>query len=389
MDREHGGDEVVRRAVAQFPPPGRTTNPYGELLYAALAERGFPRVYVPGPTFRSLWRFRRTVRFLHFQWRPDKYYAPCLARRTAVGAFRVLAVIQLCRFGLWLACARALGYEVVWTIHDVRARRWAGIDRAGRALLARASSTLLAHNDAIADRLRAELGKQLRIDIIPHGSFQGVYAPGRAAGEIRAALGISPDVFVLLSFGQLRADKEVGALLDAFASVAAPEVCLVIAGVTSHRSTRRSLERAAVQDGRIRVIAGDIPDDRVAELFEIADAFVLARSEVWTSGSLVLALSLGVPAVAARLAPVVDLLGDEEAGWLFAPGDIDSLAAALTRAASDPASAAEKRAAARRRGADLPSWDVVAQQTIGALTRDSTTGSRSDQSPRRARAPGS
>ncbi len=387
MDREHGGREVVRRAVAQFPPPGRTTNPYGELLYAALAERGFPRVYVPGPTFRSLWRFRRTVRFLHFQWRPDKYYAPCLARRTVVGAFRVLAVVQLCRFALWLACARALGYRVVWTVHDVRVRRWAGIDRAGRALLARASSALLAHSDAIADRLRGELGKQLRIDVVPHGTFRGIYTSDRAAGEIRAALGISPDVFVFLSFGQMRADKEVGVLLDAFASVAAPEVCLVIAGVTSHRPTRRRLERAADEDGRIRVIAQDIPDDRVAELFEMADAFVLARSEVWTSGSLVLALSLGVPAVAARLAPVVDLLGDEEAGWLFAPNDVDSLADALTRAASDPVTAAEKQTSARRRGGDLPSWDVVAQQTIGALTRDFATGSWCDQSPRHARVP--
>ncbi len=369
MDRE-GGGEVIRRSVAQFPPPGRTTNPYFELLYAALAERGFPRVYLPGPTFGSLWRFRRTVRFLHFHWRPDKYYAPCLAKRRTVGGLtQVLAVIQLCRFTLWLACARALGYRIVWTVHDVRARRWAGIDRAGRAVLARASSALLAHNDAIADRLRAELGRQLRIDVVPHGTFEGVYTPGRPAGEIRAELGISPEAFVFLSFGQMRADKQVGVLLDAFASVALPEACLVMAGVVSHRPTRRRLERTAHEDGRIRLIAEDIPHQRVGELFEMADAFVLARSEVWTSASLVLALSLGVPAVASRLAPVVDLLGDEEAGWLFVPGDADSLADALSRAASDPASAAAKRTVARRRGAQLPSWDVVAQQTVRALTR--------------------
>lgn len=375
MDRgggggEGGGGEVVRRAVAQFPPPGRTTNPYGELLYAALAERGFPRVYLPGPTFGSLWRFRHTVRFLHFQWRPDKYYAPCLAKGSTVGAYRVLAVIQLCRFTLWLACARALGYQIVWTVHDVRARRWAGIDRAGRALLARASSALIAHNDAIADRLRAELGRQLRVDVVPHGTFEGVYTPGRPAGEVRAELGISPEAFVFLSFGQMRADKQVGALLEAFASVGLAKVCLVMAGVQSDRPTRRRLERAAHEDSRIRLIPGDIPRERVGELFEMADAFVLARSEVWTSGSLVLALCLGVPAVAARLAPVVDLLGEGEAGWLFEPGDVDSLAQALSRAASDPANAAEKRTAARRRAAQFPSWDIVAQRTIRALTRD-------------------
>jgi glycosyltransferase involved in cell wall biosynthesis len=291
-------------------------------------------------------------------------------RRAVSHARRALAVIQLCRFMLWLAWARVLGYQIVWTVHDVRARRWAGIDRAGRALLARASSALLAHNDAVADRLRAELGRPVRIDVVPHGTFEGVYTASRPTGEVRAELGIPPEAFVFLSFGQMRADKQVGALLDAFASVALPEVCLVIAGVLPHRPSRRHLERAAREDGRIRVIPGDIPHDRVGELFEMADAFVLARSEIWTSGSLVLALSLGLPAVAARLAPVVDLLGEGEAGWLFEPDDVDSLAKALSRAASDPASAAEKRTAARSRGAQLPSWDAVAQQTVRLFTRD-------------------
>ncbi len=184
MDREGGGSEVVRRAVAQFPPPGRTTNPYGELLYAALAERGIPRVYLPGPACRSLGRSGT---------RCHSY------------------------------TSTSLGYQIVWTVHDVRARRWSGIDRADRTVLARASSVLLVHNDAIAQRLRAELGRQLRIDVIPARDLRGrLHArsvcrrdPG-GAGDLARGLRVP-----VLCFGQMRADKQVGMLLDAFASVAA------------------------------------------------------------------------------------------------------------------------------------------------------------------------
>ena len=53
-------------------------------------------------------------------------------------------------------------------------------------------------------------------------------------------------------------------------------------------------------DVRIRALLHSIPHEHVSELFNAADVFVLARSEAWTSGSLVLALSQGLPVIAAR-----------------------------------------------------------------------------------------
>jgi glycosyltransferase involved in cell wall biosynthesis len=363
-DPLEGGAEAERRAVAQLPPPSATPNPYADLLYAALADRGLPRAPFPVFTVASLWRFRRTIRFLHFHWRPDRCYAPCLGAYGRAGFLRsVQATFELCRFAFRLACARLLRYRIVWTVHEVWPPRHVRIDRAGHALLARASCLLLAHSRAMADRLRVELGRPLEVEIVPHGTFRDVYRVARPAGEVRAELGIPADAFVFLCFGKLRADKQAGFLLDAFAAVGLRDVCLVVAGDPEHAPSLRRVQRAAQQDDRIRLMLEQVPHERVGELFEMADAFVLARSEVWTSGSLVLALSLGLPAVAARVGPVTELLGDGDAGWLFTPDDVDSLAAALRSAATDRAGAAEKRGAAYRRGSQLPTWDDVAHRT--------------------------
>jgi beta-1,4-mannosyltransferase len=357
-----------RLALAQLPPPGQSPNPYADLLYRALADEGLPRATFPGLSIRALWRCRRTVAVLHFHWRPDHAYAPCLSKgRMPEARRRLQANVELWRFAVRLVCARVLGYRIAWTVHETQPPRHARIDRMGQALLARASSVLMAHDRAVADQLRDELGYPLQIEIVPHGTFKGVYAVKRSAEEVRRELGIPTDAFVFLCFGQVRSDKEIPFLLDAFSTADIQDAYLVIAGDCHHPPSGRRVEAAALRDGRIRAMLHPITADRVGELFGMADAFVLARSRVWTSGSLILALSHGVPVVAPRLPPVMELLDDESAGWLFEPGDVGSLAQTLDTAAHDRAGAAAKRSAARLRGEEIPAWSDVAQRTVRAF----------------------
>src|SRR5439155_19964737 len=133
---------------------------------------------------------------------------------------------------------------------------------------------------------------------------------------------------------------------------------------------------AAVADARVRPLLERVHHERVGELFAAVDAAVLGRSEVWTSGSLILALSMGVPAVTAALPMYEELLGGGEAGWFFQPGDVESLRDALQEAAADPALARAKGASALKLAEALPSWSEIAERTAALMLEPRNETSR-------------
>jgi beta-1,4-N-acetylglucosaminyltransferase len=221
------------------------------------------------------------------------------------------------------------------------------LDRLGARTLARACDLLLAHDDATARDVERTLGGAApRLEVVPHGSYVGVYPPGRRRTDVRDELAIPAGSFVFLCFGQIRAYKETAALLAAFAEVDDPGARLVVAGVPVDEPAVATVRAAAASDPRVVPLLEFVSDDRVAELFGAADAVVVPRVDGGTSGSLLLALSLGKPAVVANAATYRELIGGGRAGWTFDPADRGSLRDALAQAARSPAAAAERGQAA-------------------------------------------
>jgi glycosyltransferase involved in cell wall biosynthesis len=354
---------LPRMRVASLPPV-LETNPYQRLLYAELARAGLRLAPRPQLRLAWLWRNRRSVGLLHFHW-PEAYYRYGAGKRRARRSWLLLAL-----FTLRLVSAKALGYRIAWTIHQVRPHESGSprIDRLGSRALAAASDVLLTHDGTTARRARQTLGRRAaRVEIVPHGSYVGFYPAGRSREAVRAELGIDVDSFTFLCFGDLRAYKEVELLLDAFAAADLPSATLVLAGGT--RSERLAqLVREAEVDPRVRTLLGFVPDSQVAELFGACDAAVLARGDGGTSGSLILALSLGLPLVAARRPSYEELMAGKESGWLFEPGDCESLRRALEAAAADPAEAKRRGASALRRAKRL-AWPEIGDRTARILLR--------------------
>ena len=360
-------------------------NPYQRLLYEHL--RPFGVELVEGAELKLGWllRNRRRVEFLHFHWPHGYYEWPAGDTRVR----RTLSWARLALFATRLRAARLLGYRVWWTIHQVYPHESLSpaLDRSAGRLLAGASDVLTAHERATAEEAHRELGVEpARIAVVPHGSYVGVYQPTRNAGQARHAirqdLGVPEDAFVFLAFGHLREYKETGVLLDAFSRVRDSRGWLVVAGLPLERNSAAAAEAAAAHNPRIRLLLEFVPDDAVADLFAAADAAVVARGDGGSSGALVLSLSLGTPAVAAAVSSVEELLRGEEAGWLFAPGDITSLTAALERAIQEPRIDA-KAQAAKSVANDL-AWDRIASR-YAELLRAARTPRRVPMPTRRRR----
>jgi beta-1,4-mannosyltransferase len=321
-------------------------NPYLRLLYESLAAEGFQRIEEPRFSLRWLWRARSRACFLHFHW-PESQY------RFGRGPARLqplLSRLKLAVFANRLAAARHLGYRLVWTVHQIYPHESPdrGLDRHGARLLARACDLLVAHDRWTAEEVAAKLARRpTAIAVVPHGSYIGVYPEGRPREAVRRDLGLAQDSFVFLCFGEVRGYKEIELLLAAFSSVSLPSARLVVAGNVKDARIGATLRAAAETDARIVTLPGFVPEAQVGELFQACDAAVLPRGEPGTSGSLILALSLGLPVVAADVPTARELAGDGEAGWLFRSHDASSLCVALESAAADPTDARTRGARAR------------------------------------------
>lgn len=365
--RGMGSTNVVpggsRGAISTLSSAG--PNPYLDLFYAALATAGVPTG--PPARLRARWLLahRHTVRYLHVHW-PESLYR----LQRGPGALRPgLSWVKLAVLRARLRVARVLGYRLAWTIHQVYPHSGATrLDRAGARLLGRRAEVLVAHDPETAARARHELSPAAPIEVIPHGSYVGVYPEGRSRTDVRRALGVAHDAVVFLSFGELRANSDTAVLLEAFARLPLATASLVIAGNAKDRSAGQAVASASRADARIVRLEGFVPFERVRELYDAADVAVVSRGDGGTSGSLILALSLDKPVVAADAAANRRLLADGAAGWLFRPGDPDDLRRALTEAAADAAGRSERAARAGKLAASLD-WDDAAATFASLLRR--------------------
>jgi len=344
--------------VASFPPP-IARNPYQRLLYEHLAAEGVVLDAAPRLRLGWMWRNRSRVQVLHFHW-PEWYY------RHASSSQLVRALVPWPRFVLFairLWAARLLGYRLIWTVHQVTPHEavQGPLDQLAARVLASLSVGLIVHDEATASAIAREFGAKAKVHLIPHGSYVGVYPEGRARGEVRRALAIPDDSFVVLSFGQVRRYKDLGLLVDAFTRAAIEGAVLVIAGLPTDEEESKRLLRASQENRFLVPLLDYIPDERVAELYGASDVAVSARGDGGTSGALILALSLGLPVVAASAPAYAELTGEGSAGWLFTPGDAGSLATML-RAAMDASDLADRAQRARECAGRL-AWPEIAART--------------------------
>jgi glycosyltransferase involved in cell wall biosynthesis len=150
-----------------------------------------------------------------------------------------------------------------------------------------------------------------------------------------AELGPSTFVFV----GRLTTQKDLGTLLDAFATVDDAELVIVGDG-----PERAKLEARA--DERVRFV-GALPRQQV--LGHLAGARAAVLSSAWENlpHAAVEALAVGTPVVSTAVGGVPEVVHDGENGLLVPPGDVAAFGDALRKVASDDALRARLAAAAK------------------------------------------
>lgn len=173
----------------------------------------------------------------------------------------------------------------------------------------------------------------------------------------------------LLYLGRMVREKGLYELLEALevARGRGIAVRLVLAG---EGAATESLRRTATAQGLKAVsFVGPVGGPRKAALLEWADALVLPSYAEGLPYALLEAMAAGVPAIAARVGAIPDVVSDGANGLLIEPRSVQSLAAAICRLARDRAALARMSAASRTTIAARYSIDRLAAQLGRVYTR--------------------
>ena len=240
--------------------------------------------------------------------------------------------LSLARYALFycrLSRLRKLGVHLVWTVHNFQnhdSKHWLIEDYVGRHF-SRQFYALIVHGDAakqiVESRWRGYVLDQLRV--IPHGNYIRSYKNDVSSHEARALLGLDPSHLIFLFLGLIRPYKGVVEMVEAFKACADSNARLVIAGRPVCEAIRNEVEISIQGDSRMRFIPGHVNDANVQIYMNACDVVVLPYKRVFTSGTVVLAMSFGKPCIAPRVGGVPDML-DEDGAVFFNPeaeGDLE------------------------------------------------------------------
>jgi glycosyltransferase involved in cell wall biosynthesis len=272
-----------------WPDPRRKENPYQKVVYAGLTANGI-RIRRTPPLF-SLIPFAPSSDWLHLNW-PETLFAA----RDSAGRERKLA-----RFVHTVRRVKRRGTKILWTMHNEFPHEEVDADlhRGANARLCELSDLIHVHFPQAAEHLALEYRADPdAIHVMPHphyGDYYGEPIPKRRA---RAEIGIDEDVRVVLIFGYLRRYKGIESAVESLLGARNDRLRLLIAGKPEDDALVNVLRSAREEDRRLILRLSRIPDSEVAPLFAAADAFLLPSRRSFTSGSLMLALTYGLPVIA-------------------------------------------------------------------------------------------
>jgi glycosyltransferase involved in cell wall biosynthesis len=204
-----------------------------------------------------------------------------------------------------------------------------------------------------------------RVHIIRSGVDVERFAPCVSGDERRAlrrAFGLPDDRFVVLTVRRLTFRNGVDVLAEAAAELRGEPIEFAIGGDGPQRA---DIEARALSNVRL---LGAVAEERLADLYRSADAFVLPTRTGEGFGLVLLeAAASGLPVIATRAGAQDEVVNDGSTGILVAPESPHELSKAIGVLVADPAGAAAMGVEGRKL-ALTQSWDATVTKLEEVLT---------------------
>jgi glycosyltransferase involved in cell wall biosynthesis len=210
-----------------------------------------------------------------------------------------------------------------------RAKRWLVL-RAEKYAGRRCHGLIFVNGEDMALALKKGIARAGRLHYIPNGVDGRRFHPGEEP-SLREELGIPASSRVVGYVGEITAEKNQGALLQAVSSLK-EEHDLYVVLVGDSLKEPRALDQTRGQAealglGERAVLPGYRRD--VERFYRIFDVYAHPSLREGFGVPLIEAMASGVPVIACRVRGPREILSDGIDGTLVAPGDVDELAAAI------------------------------------------------------------
>jgi glycosyltransferase involved in cell wall biosynthesis len=229
-----------------------------------------------------------------------------------------------------------------------------------RFLYSRIALRAVAISSAVRERLRQGGVPEQRIRVIPSAVDPAALRPGRSRDEMRQAQGATRDSICVLALAALVPRKGIDVLLEASARPAlrAAPLRLWIAGDGPERAALEARAEALGVASRVSFLGRR--DDK-ADLLAGCDLLALPSRAEGLGVAALEAMACGRAVLASRVGGLAEAVVHERTGLLVPPGDVDALAAALTRLVGDAALRARLGAAGPGRIAECYSAEAMCE----------------------------
>lgn len=263
--------------------------------------------------------------------------------------------------------------RLVSTVHDLAVETmpevvpfpWRQIYRRGLSRCLKGSEVILAVSEATKQQIVEMHGVEPeRIAVTPEAANVTPDSPTNDAVLDRLGL----DGPFVLNVGTVEPRKNQVRLVNAFAT-AGPELGdhkLVLAGVAGWGQEKVEAAIDALRIGHRVVLTGRVSNLDLASLYRRASVFALPSLYEGFGIPLAEAMAFGIPSVCSTTPALTELAGP--AALAVDPSDIDGLAEALVRLATD-SNVRERLGAAARKRATGYSWESTARLTLDAYER--------------------
>ena len=343
----HGGEKQAALLASGLRDRGHVVTILARrdgLFCQGMSERGFEVGTLSGRG-RSPGTMLRCRRYLR-QWKPDVVLANDGHALTAIGFSSLGLTIPL------RVAARRVDFPI-----------------RSRAKFTRFANGIICVSNAVADVCRQSGIDESLLHVV-HDGVPTDFAESGVRSRGRESLRIDDKTKLLLVVSKLTDHKGHRFLLDAMPSILAADSNILLALAGDGELAVELKRQATALDiaGRVRFLGyrKDVPD-----LLAAADVVVQPSHLEGLCSSLIDAMLAARPIVATRAGGIPDLLqvakDEEQVAWLVPPRCPDALAAAVSEALREPAVAARRSQAARRRALARFTDDMMVDRTLAVF----------------------